>query len=548
MNLLAKTRWVGPNGHDITEDKSKRIHTESAGARLVIMNAVAQQDDGQYKCMLGSQGLGKWEEADFSLKTYKRPSFEGTEQRVLMQEDLAGQLVCKVEFDPAASGLSVTWSRQGTPIDEMHDSAYRVFEYDSSTMESKLLIKPVKRSHAGSYTCHAIAETLHLSRPFEQTIDLDVQFAPSFNATREIVWVERRQANNNLHQNNHRSQHQHQANGDNQQQATVMSTMHQSLTANKRRLLMTTTASPSSMGRQAAGTSPNGTVVLELNCVCDSNPPASIVWGSGSSRLALVKGTPSHVLEEPTLVKNGTQTQSVLLIEYQLDPNWEFKQEEYICSASNMIGQATKRFSIQQGDTSPAFAVAPTIQYNQATSLINFVILGPKTGSLAEAAASGDDRQPDVDAFRIRLDSHPHNSHNNHLNSNNNYNNNDAFQNQHTSQNSSPFNGNSNKAANSVILPLRTNPDTRDIIFPQNVTVSLASLPAGQHKLFLEAHNAVGWSRHRTELGDFKLVSNAANSLIASESHLQLMLVSIVCLTAFTFITSYHQQPSRQQL
>lgn len=533
------------------------------------MNAIAQQDDGQYKCLLGSQGLNgaKWEEADFSLKTYKRPSFEGTEQRVLMQEDLAGQLVCRVEFDPAASGATITWTRQGTPIDEMHDSSYRIIEYDLGSMESKLLIKPVKRQHAGSYTCHAIAETLHLSRPFEQTIELDVQFGPTFNSTREIVWVERRlqqqqqhlQHNSRLQQQQQQQQQQSQQSGD--QQTTVMSNLHQTIGANRRRLSSPNSRLQASQGGATGNNNNNnnnnGTVLVELNCVCDSNPTASIVWSSSSSRLAIMKGQPSHVLDETTMSKNSTQTQSILLIEYQLDPNWEFKQDEYICSASNMIGQATKRFSIQQGDTSPAYEIAPKVNYNQATSLINFVLLGPKEGFVGSTSSGEQQKfqQPDVDAFRIRIDGH--NSHSNHQTNNNNNNNNNFNQNQNQINNNNNPNINSNdgshstshKASNSVILPLRTNPDTKEIILPQNVTVSLASLPAGQHKLFLEAHNAVGWSRHKTELGEFKLISNDSISKIqATKSQLLLMLMSTLCLTAFSLIPNLSLATSTSQL
>lgn len=548
-----KIRWIGPNGLDITEDRSQRVHAESTGPhghRLVVMNATAATDDGQYKCTLGStDDRNPREHIEFNLKLYKTTSFKDTSRHLVLPTGHQGTLNCRVEFDPNVLTASVGWVRDQKPIEMFNDSSYTVVEYDSSRQLSQLIISPLTKQHDGIYTCRAVAVTSQLSKISDHDINLETNYAPSFEKSSHTVWVERSQSLLN------RQQHpqQHLSNGG---PGNIYGTQSTQTTTNARlqqqnyphqqqptgrirhnkqqhNAMMQSNRRYDSSNDEVSSNLTSQIVRVELRCTCQANPPAKILWSLQNSNYILSKGQPGHILEEPQTETDHHNTTSVLVIGYNLDVDWAHRRDSYVCSASNKLGDATMTFSVEQGDPPPAFSVGPTKQYNPQTSLFKFTLLGPNFdpdsssahGSVSTSTGT-QEIVPPVDSFRIRaenpvggeqkssywskqrqnepsvqwsLSSSHHNNINNH-------------QQQHY-QNQPHFDYNQ---SNNLLHT------------PQNFTVNLGRLPSGNQKLFLEAHNAVGWSPNATYLGDYYIVSGAFSSLLAGNSFYLQLVISVL--------------------
>lgn len=548
-----KIRWIGPNGVYITEDRSQRIHAESSGPhghRLVVMNATSGLDDGPYKCTIGSTDDRSPRETNgFNLTIFKTTNFKETSRHLVLPTGQAGTLTCRAEFDPqVSSDSSISWIKDQKPIEMFNDSSIQVIEFDPKRQISQLIISPVNREHEGTYTCRAVAVTSQLSKISDFDIELETNYAPTFDSTSQTVWVESSQSvasrslgsnhpngNNN---NNNPKQEQH--------------LQHKNIFPNNARRLnkfhFNQRPTTDSQQQQQANNQSEEIVRLELRCSCQANPPASIMWTSTqSSMYVLAKGEPAHILEEPQYEVNGHNSTSILVIGYNLDTNWPYRRDSYICSASNKLGKATKSFTIEQGDPPPAFNVGQHKQYNPQTSLFRFTLLGPNMDPdsssgqphhLAAGQQVAAEIVPPVDSFRIRAESgtsasvsmSPPPSPSTTATS--------GSQGGHhtlssTESRSSYGRRNQDPSVTWSVVGSSTARQSyqQQLQFPQNMTVNLGRLPSGSQRLYLEAHNAVGWSPNATYLGDYYIVSGAT-SLASSASisiHMGLsLLISLI--------------------
>ena len=539
-----KIRWIGPNGSYITEDRSQRIHAESSGPhghRLVVMNATVGQDDGQYRCTIGStDDRQPRETVDFGLKLFQAANFRDTPRHLVLAEGQSGTLNCRVEFDPSVASASVEWLRDGQPL-EIGNGQQRlqVVDYDPGSQSSQLILNPVGRDSEANYSCRAVAVTSQLSRISEHNIELEVLYAPFFDSTHQTIWVESSSSLASRLNQSLQATTLHQQRHDPGQQLAS----HRNIFGPGRGRLQKHGSHHSSSHRNdlaANATAADDSIRVELRCTCQSNPNASILWTSSqSSMYVLSKGEPAHVAEEPRIELNGRNSTSILVINYNLDPSWPYRHEQYICSASNKLGKAAKTFVIEQGDTPPAFEVDAQRHYDPQTSLFRFTLLGPNfnpsTSSSPSSPSSSAEAStprvimPPIDAFRIRAEqpvasatptsgggaesrtsyarryADPSvqwtvaggNGHQaNHLSSesSNNQHNNHYEQQQAVGE-----------------QPVQVSFSQADLVSskPKNVTVNLGKLPSGSLRLFLEAHNAVGWSPNATYLGDYYIVSSA---------------------------------------
>lgn len=501
------------------------------------MKAIAPNDDGQYKCQLGAAGDSSHrEQTEFNLKLYKLPNFNGTETHLVVPAGNNAVLRCRVEFDPASTYTNVVWFRGSTPIEQLKDSeSYQTTEYNQDSRESLLTVNRVRRDHAGTYKCQAHVETPQLPKMSELDIELEVQYEPYFDQPIEKVWVEK---GGNAGRLILQQQQQQAGNG---AAGTVYSAArpgggHGSSQLKHRQRPNAYSQWPAEAGQSSAdsnGQQTNVTVRVELVCRAYANPPASIIWSaSGSSRYELIKGSQPHVVDGPRTELYGHNTTSTLTIEYNLSPKWEHSQDEYMCHASNQLGSATKKMTIEQGDPAPAFNVGPRRHYDPASSMFSLTLLGPRgspSSANSEAAVGTSPNQlnnvnvnnniningPPIDSFRIRAEPPGGSSSGDsmsHYNAN--------------------HNSNHNQKVNAVELQALQFNKQHSISLPQNVTVSLAKLPPGTQKLFLEAHNAVGWSPHYTFLGEYNLVSGSGSNVIPSIGFINL-LATCVALVAF---------------
>lgn len=497
------------------------------------MNATASIDDGKYKCTLGStDDRNPREHIEFDLKIYRITSFKDTARHLVLPVGSNGALNCRVEFDSGVISSSISWVRNQIPIEMYNDSSYVVTDYDQSRQLSQLTISPLTKHHDGIYTCRAVAVTPQLSKIFDHDIRLETNYAPTFDQDQQTVWVERLKSSSVEHTSatsNTYSSNPHKLN-----EYSRSPIVHY-----KKRPRMEHKISPAEeeTGSQSNNSTSGAQIVrIDLNCTCQSNPPASIIWTSTQNSMyslgqyVLTKGSPAHILEEPKSIEEGHYTTSILSIAYNLDADWANKRDTYSCSASNRLGKATKTFSIEQGDPPPAFHVGPEKQYNPLTTLFKFTLLGPNFDP--EAGKSSEHQQqlseivPPVDSFRIRAEN--------------------------------PTSGSDSKSSYSAVPSSRrhsepnvqwtvrdqhlNNDRHNDILkspanIPQNFTISLSRLPSGNQKLFLEAHNAVGWSPNATYLGDYYIVSGAS-SLSATSSHLYISLATFLLTLANLLLSS----------
>lgn len=515
------------------------MHAESSGPhghRLVVMNATVGVDDGNYKCTLGStDDRNPREVIDFTLKLHKTTSFKDTARHLVLATGQQGALVCRVDFDPNVLSASVSWVRDQKPIEMFNDSAYSITEYDPSRQLSQLIIAPLTKHHDGTYTCRAAAVTSNLSKISDHDIQLETNYAPTFDRDAHTVWVERSQS-----ALPGRQQHQQQAN-------VYARPAHPHQSARGRHNKQHYPGAGSPNRRPAADNQPeleegvaagNGSagpqiVRVELRCTSQANPSASILWSSTqNSMFILAKGEPAHVLEEPRVEIEGHNTTSILVIGYNLDLDWMYRRDSYLCSASNKIGKASKTFTIEQGDPPPAFNVGPIKQYTAQNSLFKFTLLGPNfehTSDTLEPAPA--EIVPPVDSFRIRAENPLLAGANLQLD-------NPRITQQQTNSYWSPakrLNEPSVQWSLSNNQLAESNLRLANFNQPQNVTVNLGRLPSGNQKLFLEAHNAVGWSPNATYLGDYYIVSGCS-SLLPATNWLTLS-ICLILLTLANFAT-----------
>lgn len=464
----------------------------------MFQNATAGRDDGQYKCLLGSAGdPNPRQQLEFNLKLYKLPNFLDTERHLVIPEGNKAMLKCRVEFDPGVTYSSVRWFKGSKPIEQLNDPTYKTTDYDQAENLSQLTIDEVQRRHAGNYTCQATADLLELPKVVEKNIELEVQYAPKFDQPKETVWVERSHSLASR-QRHLASQHSSVSTLPGGAPGTVYPAGRPSGghgSSNLRRLSQRPNGGKPMEGDQAA-TSQNAIIRVDLVCKVDANPPATIIWTDDRDpRHELLKGLQSHIIEGPNFTLNGQTTTSTITIEYNSDPKWEHSQDNYTCHASNKQGSATKRLSIEQGDPAPAFLLGQRKVYDPRTSTFSFTLIGPQSSS--SDPSSG----PPVDSFRIRAEPAA------------------------SAETSSSYNTNQNlnQRVIGVELPPLQSSKRGPEWSAQNVTLSLSKLPSGPQKLYLEAHNAVGWSPYPTYLGEFNLVSGAS-------SHLRLEPISLIVL------------------
>lgn len=495
------------------------------------MDAVESIYDGQYKCTLGStDDKNPREYTVFNLKIFKSTSFKDTPKHLVLPSGQRGVLNCRVEFDPSVLSATVTWDRDSTPIDILKDPSYEVTEYDQAKQSSSLIINPIKKHNAGNYTCRAMAVTTKLSKISEHNIELEINYPPSFDQATQTVWVEKSSSILN------RQQHQQ----SNVYHSSGRPTIGSGSSYQKHRYAggqfghQPTTTDLDQQQQQQMNQTQQQIVRVELRCSCQSNPPASILWASNSNAgFVLTKGDPPHVLEEPRVEQEGQNTTSILTIGYNLDLDWPNRRTSYICSASNILGKATKTFTIEQGDPPPAFNVGQQKAYNSQTSMFKFTLMGPnfdpESSSNSNSNSNGNMNEqqneinPPVDSFRIRAETVSGSSSNAGSPGSSGSQTNTASRYWSTK-------GRHNLASNTVQWNLSSQSfqikesggfffnqqqqQQAQLIIPQTFNISLAKLPSGNQKLFLEAHNAVGWSPNSTYLGDYYIVSGASSSIL----------------------------------
>jgi hypothetical protein len=530
-----KIRWTGPDGNTITDNRKERIHVESNGHRLVVNDTQLNQDDGVYNCTI-TEGQRVREWADFSLKVLKRTNFKNTAKHMTLRAGTRGQLDCQVEFDPSVVSASVAWFKNQQPVDLLNDTSIRVQEYDPGRQSSSLIFAPVKREHEDEYTCQATAVTPNLSKIIDHKIELETQFGPIFDTPEQTIWVESIQAiNSRLHgmgtaatspQQHHHPSHQQ------QQQQPQPGIPHRNMFgANNQRGRGGRLRQPmqpdavSDQQQAASGNQPSGehVVRVELKCTCQANPDANIVWYLDSNpKFVISQGQPDQVIEEPVQVRSGHNVTSTLVVSYNLDPNWSHRHEKYKCSASNTIDTAEKLYTIEQGNPPPAFLVGPYKSYSPETSVFNFTLLGP-----VEPASEHRNEQtvgklssimPPVNSFRIRAESGSASGANTGSTTG------ITHKSQHVNQatESRPISHLRRHTDQSVQWAYPLGPDAN---LPLNMSVKLGNLPSGVQRLFLEAHNAVGYSPNSTYLGEFNLVSSGFSSAILNKLSCQNILI-----------------------
>lgn len=464
------------------------------------MNATAA-DDGYYKCILGStDDKNPREHTGFNLRVYKKTSFGNTPSQVVLPVDKQGALTCHVEFDPKVISVEVGWLRGGKPIDMFNDSSYKVLDYDQAKQVSQLLISPVKRNHEGEYTCSASAQTTDLSKIYEHNIYLEAHYAPVFDSSLQTVWVER--------SSSLAGQPKQPAASANQQPMSPHGRTrsrhgkpHYPTQLGHVNTYPDPTGEPSAnaSSQSPAGSAGSSSVRVELRCTCQANPAASIVWTQSSANFVLEKGVSPQVLDGPKTEVDGHTTTSVLIINYSFEPDYQFKRENYICSASNMLGNAAKTFKIEQGDPPPAFQVGPISHDSSRGSKLGFSLIGPIfEPDVQHPARTMADVVPPIDMLRIRVDNDEANrlasagskARNNILSISN-------------------FNAITQAVEWQVGQAGSSNPESLSL--PRNFTIDISRLPKGKQRLFLEAHNSVGWSPNGTYLGDFYIVNGAVH-------------------------------------
>lgn len=553
-----KIRWTGPNGEPVTENRSERVHAESSGPhghRLVVKNAQLDKDEGVYNCTIGSADSRlPRESAHFALRLLKATNFKNTAAHVMLPAGQQGHIDCSAEFDPSVSNPTITWFKGQQPVDMLNDSSLQVVEYNADRQVSQLILRPVRRDHEDNYTCTALAETSHLSKIIEHKIELKVQFGPVFDAPEQTIWVESIQAMSNRQSGSGGGGLS--SNGQQQQQLQTLA--HRQVFSGGatsrvggRGGRLRPQSEPLTEQSNQANSANEQLVRVELKCVCQANPEARLMWFSKSAgRYEIVKGKPAHVLEEPTTSSSGYNYTSTLVVAYNLDPSWEFRQDEYTCSATNGLGTAKKTFKIEQGNPPPAFLVGSKKTYDAENKMFTFLLLGPSSTTDPNQLAGVSDIVPPVDAFRIRAENvgptagqQQSQQQLQHINNNGQQHNQDQAN--HHQERLRGLRRQSASEQQSVQFAFSSlGADNK----PQNVSVNLGSLPTGQLWLYLEAHNAVGWSPNSTNLGEFYLVSSALspNSYITSQNLLTLLVCQMVAassyLTYFLFQGESHQQ------
>lgn len=475
------------------------------------MNA-SVSDAGKYRCILASSDDKNKEQFGFDLRVYKRTSFGDTPSQVTLAVGKPGTLTCRVEFDEKVVSREVSWLRNDRPIDMLNDTSYEVRQEEgNNVIKSQLVISPVDRRHDGQYTCSASALTADLSKIHEHNMHLETNYAPVFDSESHTVWVEKSLgpqqgkqvavgpglAQAGTHPSGSRSRSRH-------------GKPHYPTAIGHVPTYGEPTGEANASLAAMAGLPPSS-IRVELKCVCQANPPASIIWNRPSENYVLEKNSSPDIYDKIDMPTDGHTTISTLIINYSFEPDYQFKNEKYICKASNTQGKAEKTFKIEQGDPPPALQVADIKHDSSTGSKLALGWIAPAS-SPDPNMKSVADIVPPIDKLRVRIDNEDVQSF---KMRNNNY-----------------GHGNSNPTSNTqaVEVPVsrtRAGSLSSGLEFPRNLTIDISKLPTGKQRLYLEAHNPVGWSSNGTYLGEFNIVSGASQLSHSSIISLLLLLLPL---------------------
>lgn len=471
-------------------------------------------DAGKYRCILASSDDKSKEQDGFVLRVYKKTSFGDTPTHVTLPVGKEGTLTCRVEFDEKVVNHEVSWLRNDRPIDMLNDSSYGVSQEDSNhVVKSELKISPVDRRHDGQYTCSASALTTDLSKIYEHTMHLETSYAPIFDSSSHIVWVEKSLGSNHA---KHPVSPQVSAQGQAGSHAAG---------SRSNRLRHGKPFYPSSMGHGSVygetsgdtnaslliGANAPSSVKVELRCVCQANPPASLIWTRQSENYVLEKNSSPDIFDKVDMPADGHTTISTLVINYSFEPEYQYKNEKYICRASNAQGRADKSFKIEQGDPPPALQAVANIKHNNSA--------GTKLGlsSILPAASSDPslksvaDIVPPIDKIRIRVDNEEV----------------QTFKSRNNNHGHVDISPSSSALAVEVPIERSRAGAPSGLEFLRNLTIDISKLPSGKQRLYLDAHNPVGWSSTGTYLGEFNIVSGAFHLSHSSIITMMLLLLPL---------------------
>lgn len=524
-----------------------RVHTEPTGPhgqRLNLLSAT-KDDNGLYRCLLAQTGdKSAKQTAEFSLNVYKSTSFANTANHVKLSVGYSGQLKCLIETDNAATAVSVSWLRDGKPIESLQDSnTYKQSSFDSQaaisegSSQSILEISPLLRTHDGNYTCRVTTDTQQMTKISDFTTQLETQYAPVFDSATQTVWIEKHlPSSSDLGNNRHNS---YGKNGNDQSNAA-----ESELARQQRQRFRNHQSQQVANNSELANN--NSSIRVELRCTCQANPRASIVWTSSSSNIIFEPGKPRHIIDETQHV-SGNNLTSILTINYSLNPQWEYKVDHYHCLARNELGSQTKKFIIEQGDLPPAFSVgSASVRQSPTSTRLDITILGPLFDGKQQQLQQPDSflrLKPRIDWFRIRTEQQLADSRSTLSTNSNSNNNNNKYKYSSPSSSSLKQSGsheiyidtlNNNQNSISASNSGDQQYDRWQLSgessakFPQNFSIELTKLAAGsEQKLYLEAHNAVGWSPNSTYLGTFDIVRSNAIARYYSVCHIVAMLATI---------------------
>ena len=266
---------------------------------------------------------------DFNIRIFKSIDFQSSPSAVIAAEGEVFSAMCNVKFDPEMSSASVVWDKNGVSVNELGADRFTVSESRPPNAKSQLRIRDVQKSDAGVYTCRATQFAKTISQIKQHDINIRVQYKPKFpENTPSDVWINKDE-----------------------------------LEANEA-----------------------GTIEMDITCLVDADPPATITWYDPSRHQQVDKNRPSGEVISVTEKEN----MSVLRIRYKGEvgatgnahggnygaanqwppsgnqyerPNGRtggpihsrsHPERSYECRAKNDLGSTSQRFTAKVGDLPPA--------------------------------------------------------------------------------------------------------------------------------------------------------------------------------------------------